>query len=133
MELLLPKYLTKEYFNTLKADSEVVTLRSQSAYIYENVNRMCEQIQDTGYVEESLKIFQKVFLDRFFALVLDHSNNSTKTEQFSQVLRKLSNLERELFENNKRQKLSFQQWKNREGRAVEINKDFICEDGEEQE
>ena len=107
MELLLPKYLTKEYFNTLKADSEVVTLRSQSAYIYENVNRMCEQIQDTGYVEESLKIFQKVFLDRFFSLVLDHSNNSTKTEQFSQVLRKLSNLERELFENNKRQKLSF--------------------------
>ena len=49
------------------------------------------------------------------------------------MLRKLSNVERELFENNKRQKLSFQQWKNREGRAVEVNKDFMCEDGEEQE
>ena len=83
VDLLLPKYMTKEYFNTLKADSEVVTLRTQSAYVYENVNRMCEQIQDTNYVEETLKIYQKVFLDRFFALVLDHSNNSTKTEQFS--------------------------------------------------
>ena len=45
-----PKYLTKEYFNTLKAGSEVVTMRTQSAYIYENVNRICEYLEDTLYV-----------------------------------------------------------------------------------
>lgn len=104
-DIQLPKYMSREYFNTLKAGSDVVTMRSQSPYIYENVNRMCEFLQETNLVEDIMKIYQKVFLDRFFSLVLDHSNNSTKTEQFSQVLRKLTNLERELFESNKRQKL----------------------------
>jgi hypothetical protein len=125
--------MTKEYFNTLKAGSDVVTLRAQSPYIYENVNRICEFLQESNLVEDSMSIYQKVFLDRFFSLVLDYSNNSTKTEQFSQVLRKFSNLERELYENNKNHKLMFQKWKNREGKSVEVNQDFLFDEEEDED
>ena len=46
-------------------------------------------------------------------------------EQFSTATKKLTNLEREIFELNKRQKVQFQKWKNEEAPKVEVNQDLI--------
>lgn len=71
--------MTKQYFNTLKAGSEVVTMRTQSPYIYENVNKICEYIsEDIG--KEAMPLYQKVFIDRFAKMVIDYSNNANQTE-----------------------------------------------------
>ncbi|CDW84865.1 UNKNOWN [Stylonychia lemnae] len=124
VNLLPPKYMTKQYFNTLNAGSEVVTMRQQSPYIYENVTKICEYMAESD-VKDTLVVYLNVFIERFGKLVIDYSNNSNQTEQFSGVQKKLTNLERELFDTHKKQKLMFQAWKNREGPSVEVNTDFI--------
>ena len=42
IELKNPIYLSKKYFDSLKASSEVLTMRQQSPYLYENVLKICE-------------------------------------------------------------------------------------------
>jgi len=122
--------MTKQFYNTLKAGSEVVTMRQHSPYVYENVSKICEYLAESD-VKETLTLYLDVFIERFSKLVIDYSNNSNQTEQFSGVQKKLTNLERELFDTHKKQKLMFQAWKNREGPSVEVNSEFISINNEE--
>ena len=124
VELRNPKYMSKNYFNTLKAGSEVVSMRQMSPYIFENTIKMSENMSEVNS-EEALTLYQQVFIDRFSNIVIDFSNNSNQTEQFSGVTKKLTLLEKELFEFNKKQKIKFQTWKNKDGPSIEVNNDFI--------
>jgi hypothetical protein len=67
--------MSKNYYNTLKAGSEVVTMRQMNPYIYENVIKMSENIGEEQSIE-AITLYQKVFIDRFTKLVIDYSNNS---------------------------------------------------------
>ena len=111
--------MSKNYYNTLKAGAEVVTMRQSSPYLYENAIKISENMAE-DQAEEAMSIYLEVFIDRFAKLIIDQSN-STQAEQFSGVTKKLTNIERELFELHKKQKIKFHNWKNREGPQVEVN------------
>ena len=76
-------------------------MRQQSPYIYENVMKL-SQLLSEDFSKEAMKIYQDCFIKRFQQIVIDHSNNSLMNEQFSTATKKLTNLEREIFELNKR-------------------------------
>lgn len=42
------------------------------------------------------------------------------------MAKKLTNLERELFDAHRKQKAKFQMWKNQEGPAIEVNQEFVA-------
>lgn len=71
--------MSKNYYNTLKAGSEVVSMRHMSPYIYENVIKLSENMSEDKS-EEAMSIYQQVFIERFNNLVIDYSNNSNQTE-----------------------------------------------------
>lgn len=52
-----PKYMTQQYFNTLNAGCEVVTMRQLSTSMYENVNKICEYMTDDAG-KKAVKLFQ---------------------------------------------------------------------------
>ena len=63
-------------------------------------------------------------------MIVDHSNQTStgiaQADDFSGLIaKKLTNLERELFDLHKRQKGKFILWKNREGTLIEINPEFF--------
>lgn len=124
VELRNPKFMSKNYYNTLKAGSDVVSLRLMSPYVYENAIKMAENMTEDK-AEEAMKIYQQVFIERFTKLIIEHSNNANQTEQFSGVTKKFTNLEKEIFDLHKKQKLRFQTWKNREGPSIEVNQEFL--------
>jgi len=71
--------MTKQFFNTLKAGSEVVTMRQYSPYVFENVSKICEYMAEND-VKDTLTLYLDVFIERFSKLVIDYSNNSNQTE-----------------------------------------------------
>jgi hypothetical protein len=75
--------------------------------------------------KECMTIYQKAFIQRFTKMVYEYSNNSTDTEQFTINIKRLTHLERELFDLQKTQRTYFSVWKNKEGPKVEFNKDMI--------
>ena len=116
--------MSKNYYNTLKAGSEVVSLRIMSPYVYENAIKLAENMTEDK-AEEAMRIYQQVFIERFTKLIIEHSNNASQTEQFSGVTKKFTILEKEIFDLHKKQKLRFQAWKNREGPSIEVNQEFL--------
>ena len=104
-------------------------MRQMSPYLYEAVIKLCECMSEEQ-AKEAIELYQKVFVDRFGNLILDHSNQTAEAlaqaEDFSGlVAKKLTNVEREIFDAHKKQKQKFQTWKNREGPAIEINPEFV--------
>lgn len=119
-----PKYMSQKYFNTLKAGSEVVTMTLQSPYLFENVMKICEYLTEED-AKEAMGVYQKAFLERFTNMIIDYSNCANNQEQFSTIQKKLTNVERELFEQQKRQRVNFGRWKNQDGPKVEFNSDMV--------
>ena len=66
--------MTPKYFNTVRAGAEVVTMRTQSAYLYEVVLKLCEDFP-AETAKEALKVFINAFITRFIKIVLDFSTN----------------------------------------------------------
>ena len=102
-----------------------------SPYIYEAVIKICESMSEEQ-AKEAVQLFQNVFVDRFSKLVVDQSNQTTQglqqAEDFSGTMaKKLTNIEKELFDLHKKQKVKFLQWKNREGPTIEVNPEFIIQ------
>ncbi len=111
--------MNNNYYAQLKAGSEVVTMRSMSPYLFEVVLKICENLGDEQ-AKEAISIYLQVFIDRFAKLVVDHSNQTSsglaQAEDFSSVIaKKLTNVEREIYDVHRRQKGKFIMWKNREG------------------
>ena len=49
--------MTRQYYNTLKAGSEVVTMRQQSPYIFENSMKICEYMNDGVVSKEAMELY----------------------------------------------------------------------------
>ena len=57
VDILPPTYMTQQYFNTLKAGSEVVTLNNQCSSIYQNVSKIAEFLEDERK-KEAIELYQ---------------------------------------------------------------------------
>ena len=82
------------------------------------------------HAKESIELYLNVFIERFAKLIIDHSNQTSEglaqAEDFSGLIaKKLTNLERELFDAHRKQKAKFIQWKNKEGPSIEVNQEFV--------
>ncbi len=91
-------------------------MRNLSPYIYEIALKLCGII-DERESAKILKIYEGVFIERFSALIISHSQSFNPTEyqadDFSGVVEKrLSNIERELYNLHRRQNVSSHKWKN---------------------
>ena len=125
VDLSNPKFMSRQYFSQLKAGADVVTMRQMSPYIYEAVIKLCESMNEE-HAKESIELYLSVFIERFAKLIIDHSNQTSEglaqAEDFSGLIaKKLTNLERELFDAHRKQKAKFIQWKNKEGPSIEVN------------
>ena len=109
-----PVYLTEKYLNLLKAGSEVVNLRNHSATIYENILKLCSHLGE-DHVHTFITRYQETFIDRFTRLIIDLADSTEvqQNDQFTHDLKRLANLEREIFDMHKRQRISFQVYKNK--------------------
>ena len=121
--------MNNNYYAQLKAGSEVVTMRSMSPYLFEVVVKICQNLGEEQ-AKEAIQLYMQVFIDRFSHMVVDHSNQTAagiaQAEDFSSsVAKKLTNLEREVFDLHRRQKGKFILWKNRQGLAIDVNPEFV--------
>jgi len=109
VELNKPLFLTSKFFDQVKAGSDVVTMRNHSLYIYEVVLKLIE-LYPNERIEDIMTVFIEAFIDRFSKITLDHSTNA-QASHVSAATKKLSNLEKEIFELHRAQKLDFIQYK----------------------
>lgn len=84
-------------------------MATHSSYIYELTLKLVQLYPDESQ-REIMELFQQAFVDRFSKLIIDFSTNAHENDQQNQILRKLSNLEKELFEIHKRQKMRINAW-----------------------
>ena len=104
-------------------------MRSITPYVYEIGIKLCSCIDETQALA-TLGLFQRVFIERFSTLIINHSHNFThssyQAEDFSGLVEKrLSNLEREIFNIHRKQIRLMQLWRNKEGLQVEFNREFL--------
>ena len=124
VELKKPPFLTTQFFNTLQAGADVVTMSSHCPYIYEVAFKLVELFPEEN-MGAIMEIFQAAFVQRFSRIILDYSTNARESDTQSQATRRLSLLERELFELHKNQKLRFMSWNDKTTLQVQVNYDFV--------
>ena len=97
-EIKMPSYLSDKYQQSMQAGSEILNLRNQSAAVYENTLKLCAHLEDENVVS-TLQSYLNTFLERFSKLIIDlaDSGEIKQNEQFAHDLKKLSNLEQEIF------------------------------------
>jgi hypothetical protein len=77
-------------------------MRTLTPYVYEIAFKLCCCISEF-HARDAIQIFQTSFIDRFGSLIINHSQNFTsanyEAEDFSGLVgKRLSNLEREIFQ-----------------------------------
>ena len=86
-----------------------MTMTTHCPYIYEVAFKLVELFPEEN-MGAIMEIFQAAFIQRFGRIILDYSTNARESDTQSQATRRLSILERELFELHKNQKLRFMSW-----------------------
>ena len=106
-------FLSEKYMNLLKADPEVVNLRSQSAYLYENMLKLCSHLSEE-HVYDYITKYQRAFIERFAKLIIEMADSAevNQNDQLTTDMKRMTNIEREMFDLHKRQKVSFSVHKN---------------------
>mmetsp|Transcript_6663 Transcript_6663/g.10711 ORF Transcript_6663/g.10711 Transcript_6663/m.10711 type:complete len:139 (-) Transcript_6663:34-450(-) len=124
------QYMTEKFMNILKSSPDVINLRNYSPNAYKTVLKMGLYLQEESMLE-IMRGFQNGFIDRFLRLVLDMADSTeiTKSDQFASDIKKLDNIERELFDLHRKTKFNFIQHKNRiRSRQIEVNFDLMDSD-----
>ena len=101
-----------------------------SLYIYEVTLKLVE-LFPVENVADIMEIFIKAYIRRFNEIILDHSTNARESDTQSQATKRLSLLERELFEMHKSQRLKFMSWVNKKTLQVQVNYDFMDQEAKE--
>ena len=85
----------------MAAGSDVVNFRRQNPSIYENIFKLSLHLGEEEVVEYLAK-YQQAFIERFTKSIVDMADSSetalVNNEAFAQDLKRLSNLEREIFD-----------------------------------
>jgi len=111
VDLMKPLYLTPKYFKQLKAGADVVSMHTQSPYIFEIMLKLCALYPDETAIETT-DVFIKAFIERFSQITLDFSlsqtvtgvnqgTNTASADQFTTAIKRLTLLEREIFDLHK--------------------------------
>lgn len=89
--------------DNIKAGAEVVNFRLQSGYIYENTLKLCAHVSEE-HIKNYISNYRDAFIKRFVRVIFEMSDSSqmSQNDQFTTDLKRLSNLEREVFEMHKR-------------------------------
>ncbi|TNV76470.1 hypothetical protein FGO68_gene6320 [Halteria grandinella] len=127
MEIQSPKLLRNQFLNQLRADSDIVTIRAVSPYVYEVAFKILKVINNYD-AKPLIKLFQASFISRFNTLIIPNSSKCTVklADDFSgSAEKRLSFLEREIYTLNKSQALQYSRWRNKELEQVQRNPDFI--------
>lgn len=89
--------MTETFLNQVRASADVVTLANHSNYLYENMLRLIELYPEER-IEDILTVIIEGLILRFNKIILDYSKDSGETETHSSSVRRLSLLEREIFD-----------------------------------
>ena len=97
LSLQKPVYLTEKFFNQVRASADVVTYGNHTNYMYEVVLKLIELYPDEK-IDDILAVFIDALRDRFDKIIIDHSQDASQTEARSASIKRLSHLEREIFD-----------------------------------
>ncbi len=115
-------------------------MHMQSPYIFEIMLKLCQLYPDET-ASETTGIFIEAFIQRFVKITLDIAQNQTITtegelggqmaassDQFSSSIKRLTPLEKEIFDLHRNQKLNISNWRRRQNHSVEFNYDLMDND-----
>ena len=89
----------------MAAGSDVVNFRRQNPSIYEILLKLSLHLSEEEVLEYVTK-YQQAFIERFTKSIIDLADSSetslVNNDSFAQDLKRLSNLEREIFEQHRR-------------------------------
>jgi len=85
-----------EYCKQLRAGPEVVNMKQKSPYLYENIMKLSRYIAD-DYRKDIIPVFEDAFEKRFANVIVDHADSHGETEQYSTTVKKLTNVEKEMY------------------------------------
>jgi len=100
----IPLIYRERFKKMLNADATVINLREKTPFYYEIGMKLCEYIEDDTLVPT----LSGVFLDR--AKMVIKKSFCLKTEESNTFVRKLTNLEKKLFENGRENITNYKFW-----------------------
>ncbi|OMJ91710.1 hypothetical protein SteCoe_5741 [Stentor coeruleus] len=100
----VPKFFSDSYRNTLKADPKIISLKERTNYFFEVGIKLSDSLDGA----ELVKLLYKVFLARFIHLFNEITHNSDP-----KIIKKLTELELELYEKGMRAVRELYDWKER--------------------
>ena len=92
--------------------------------------KLCSYFDEEA-AQQFLIQYRDSFIDRFIKVIYDMADSTEmqQNDQFTQDLKRLSNLEREIFDLHKRQRILFSNFKNKVcTKQVDVNYDLMDED-----
>ena len=95
----------ENFQKVLKADPTVVNLRDKSFYYYEVAEKICVHIND----KELISLMAKVFLSRVQGI--QRKSFCVTSEELTSFMKKLTSIERQIFENGKFNMATYKSWK----------------------
>ena len=83
-------------------------MRLQSHHIYENILRICSYLSE-DFVHSYIEIYRTAFIERFVKSVIEMADSTevSQTDQFSADLKRFSEIEREIYDLHRKQRIAF--------------------------
>jgi hypothetical protein len=100
----VPKIFGESYLNILEADPRIISLKDRSNYFFEVATKLNDFIQDGKFIAP----LQKVFVARFVHLYNEITHNSDP-----KIIKKLTELERDIYEKGMKTTREFFDWRER--------------------
>ena len=122
ISIIIPAYLTKKYWDILKADPTIVNLKNKTNYFYDTLFKLGSLIK-SEHIKTIVPTILNTFTERL-KMILSKSESSYTNLESEKLKRKLSSLEDKIFEANKyraTEVLNFKQ-------QIESNKNYGIED-----
>ena len=115
VDIQLPNYLSLQFKSSLVADPEVINLKQKSEYFYEIGIMLAHTLSEHSQFIHTLL---QIFLIRYRA-ILDKSRNWDE-ESDTPFLRKLTIMERRIFDINKQFIDQYRKWRNRKIAQIQV-------------
>lgn len=103
-KVAVPKYFEESYRNTLQADPRIISLRERSHYYFEIGSILNTVLEGT----ELKPLLLKVFIERIL-----HLNNEAVNNSDPKIMKKLTELEMEIYEKAMKGVREYSEWRER--------------------
>ena len=122
ISIIIPAYLTKKYWDILKADPTIVNLKNKTNYFYDTLFKLGSLIK-SEHIKTIVPTILNTFTERL-KMILSKSESSYTNLESEKLKRKLSSLEDKIFEANKSRATEVLHFK----QQIESNKNYGIED-----